>query len=122
MSGIAVASRMAYSQGLYSEPLTPPPYSVKLPDTEFVLTTVVRMALGGTILIGTRAGMKAILLRLLCAIFGEQHDDPKSRQMLKIELPYKFFTYLVLAINVVYAAPLMFKYIGVSRVTNFTDL
>lgn len=122
ISGFAIGARMAYSQGLHSQPSVPPPYFVKLPDAEFVLTTIVRMSLGGTILVASRSVSKFVLLRSLCYMYGIAHDDPKSRQMLKVELPYKFVTYFIVGVSIIYTAPYIFNKVGVSRVTNFTDL
>ncbi|PAA90275.1 hypothetical protein BOX15_Mlig019073g3, partial [Macrostomum lignano] len=122
MCGVSVASWLAYAQGFYDRPLEPPPYAVKFPDIEFIGSTAMRMALGGTVLIATRSAMKSITYHCLCFLYKLDPGNAKNLQLLKVELPYKFVTYSVVAFNVVYTCPILFRLIGIERIIAFTDL
>ncbi|PAA73777.1 hypothetical protein BOX15_Mlig020185g1 [Macrostomum lignano] len=123
MCGVSLASWLAYRQGFYNRPPAPPPYAVKFPDLEFLGSTAMRMALGGTVLIATRSAMKALTYRCLCLMYGlDPEEKAANLQLLQVELPYKFVTYSLVSFNVVYTCPILFRRIGIERIIAFTDL
>ena len=67
--------------------------------------------------------MKATVYNVVCYLSGvARNDRARATQMLSVELPYKFVTYLVIAFNTVWLAPQVFRYIGIERETFFTEI
>jgi sphingosine-1-phosphate phosphatase 1 len=51
-----------------------------------------------------------------------QSHDVSNRNKLIAELSYKFVTYIIIGINVLFLAPLVFRAIGCERATFHTEV
>ncbi|CAH1791114.1 unnamed protein product [Owenia fusiformis] len=121
-SGAAIGSWMNYQMGYITAADTPPPYLVITPDARWLGLMIMRMCIGSVVLVATRAIMKALTFHLVCYVFRVNKVDKESRQNIWIELAYKYLTYTMVSFNVVFLAPLVFRYLGIERITAFTEL
>ena len=83
----------------------------------YALPTSPQQSPGVTILIATRAVVKTTVKYLLSLLFPGHSDTSIQR-----ELPLKFLTYAVIALNTVCLAPQVFTYMHIERATYFTEL
>ncbi|XP_013398898.1 sphingosine-1-phosphate phosphatase 1 isoform X2 [Lingula anatina] len=123
LAGVAMGSWLNIQQGNYHNEAGAPPYMVKTPDHIWFAKMSCRMVLGLVILFSTRVIMKALTYHLLCHILGyDKKDHMQNKQKLIVELPYKYITYYVIAFNVVYTAPFIFRYLDIEKETYFTEV
>jgi len=120
-AGLSLASWLAVQHKCYTNPMPSPPYPVRLPDLWLLLSSLLRMALGGFVLVATRFMAKLCSYRVLCWTQGVQHKDARAIQRLSIELPHKFLTYTAVAFNVAYLCPLVFKFVGIHKITDYIE-
>lgn len=122
-AGVALGHWVCYQYGFMHKALTPPPYEILMPNINWLGQVVMRLCLGVVILVATRALMKATVYNVACYLSGVNRNNYKrTTQMLSVELPYKFVTYLVIAFNTVWLAPQVFHFIGIERETFFTEI
>lgn len=65
---------------------------------------------------------KAITYRLLCCCQGRDPRQESSRRLPTIELPCKFFTYLLMGLTMALGSPLLFARLGIERSARPNDL
>jgi len=61
--------------------------------------------------------------RAACYIAGvDYRHRVAAKRHFAVELPYKFVTYSAISVGMVYAAPAMFRALGIERETFFTEI
>ncbi|XP_020773017.1 sphingosine-1-phosphate phosphatase 1-like [Boleophthalmus pectinirostris] len=115
-AGVALATYLNYQLGLLEDyplsslPLILPPLSAAL-----VVRSVLRFLVGVAVLLVTRMGMKAVTIPFLCQVYGLPLDDVRgARQLMRVELPYRYIVYSVVGFSCVTVVPLLFSllYLG----------
>ncbi len=147
--GVHLAVWCNFQLGLLRGPPLPPPYPILWPTFEQYGHTLLRMAVGGVILLATRyedrttdtvlsfynssvcirAVAKPITYFLACMVMGEdpgrlqqQNYDIRNHNKIRAELSYKFLTYLCMGFNTMFVAPIVFEVIGIERSTFYTEV
>ena len=108
---------------------TPPPYPIIWPTFEQYGHTVLRMAVGGVIVVATRAIFKPITHVLVCQLIGadqrllkSQPNCIENKTKIRVTLATKLITYTTLGFNMVVAAPIAFRVMGCERSTFYTEM
>ena len=77
----------------------------------------------------SRAVFKPFTYFIACCLLGEnmtklqrQKHDVANKNKLIAELSYKFVTYVIIGINVLFVAPFVFRTIGCERATFHTEV
>lgn len=120
--GFSVGAYLNYHFGLWIKPSEPPLYDIHFPNALGYLFAVIRTFLGLTMFIVVRQLLKKSFLRLLCYLNGLDYKDPASKQRQIIELPYNYFSYFVLATNIAFTSPLLFRLLNIERDYSYTEL
>ena len=122
-SGIALGHWMSFQYGFMRKASLPPPYSIIPPTWTWAGLVVLRMTIGVIVLLIIRQAVAAVVYRFACHIAGIDHRDrAAARQHFVVELLYKFVTYATISVGMVYAAPAMFRALGIERETFFTEI
>ena len=122
-SGVALGHWMSFQYGFMQKASLPPPYSIILPTWTWAGLVVLRMTIGVVVLLILRHVVAAAVYRLACYLTRLDHTDrTAARQHFAVELPYKFVTYATISVGMVYAAPAMFRALGIERETFFTEI
>ena len=104
-------------------------FSHVLLSSSFIGMTLLRMAVGGVILIATRAISKPIIFYLSCFLVNAKPQEIKAqkheiqnKKKLIVELATKFFVYFSVGFNILFVAPIVFRVIGCERATFHTEV
>ena len=119
--GLSVGHWINMQCGVLPAPVTPPPYPIITPDTEWLIHSIVRMLIGATVLLFTRALCKNIIFRSLCRYYKVSTSDKVCQKMPSIQIPQKYVTYMCVAFNAVVVMPYLFRFFNIERVTVFTQ-
>ncbi|XP_074662657.1 sphingosine-1-phosphate phosphatase 2-like [Tubulanus polymorphus] len=120
-AGVMLGSWFTHHFSANAGPVDPPPYAVTLPDATWFGSMLLRTCLGVLFLIATRAVMKPLMFYTMCTILRFDRDDPKTKQHILVELPYKFVAYTIVTFNVAFLAPCMFQYLGIERISFYYE-
>ena len=95
----------------------------------FLGETLLRMAVGGVILIATRAMAKPMIFYLSCFLVSAKPQEIKAqkheienKKKLFVEISTKFFVYFAVGFNILFVAPIAFRVIGCERATFHTEV
>ncbi|CAG0883407.1 unnamed protein product [Darwinula stevensoni] len=122
-AGVLVGSAINYQWEYIHPSPYPPPYSIVWPTFDMVGLSLLRMAIGLMILLATKATVKWLCLAILEAIFLRRPFSPSLwRQDVAIECTYKFFTYLLIAINTLFLCPAVFIILNIERPLWYTEV
>ena len=127
--GLQLGCWGTYQMGyLHGAPI-PPPYPIIWPTFGSYGLILLRMVIGGVIMIATRAVFKPISYFIVCKIFGadrkllkSQPNRIENKTKIKVNLAYKLVTYTAIGFNMVVTAPIVFRVIGCERPTYYTEL
>jgi len=127
--GTHLASWSNFQLGILKGPPLPPPYPILWPNYEQYGETLLRMAVGGVILIATRAMSKPLIFYLSCFLVNANPQEIKSqkhevqnKKKLYVELATKFFVYFAVGFNILFVAPIVFRVMGCERATFHTEV
>lgn len=120
--GFSIGSYLNNYFGFLVKPMFPPLYDINFPNTLGYLLAIVRTILGLIMLVITRQIFRLVLLRLLCYYHKLDHKNPESKKQKKIELPYYYFTYIAVGLNVTFTSPLLFRILSIARDYTYTEL
>lgn len=127
--GTQLASWCNFQLGILKGPPLPPPYPILWPTYEQYGETLLRMAVGGVVVIATRAIAKSVVFYTSCFVVGARPRDIKNqkfdignKQKLFVELSTKFFGYMAVGFNILFMVPLVFNVIGCERATFHTEV
>ena len=108
---------------------TPPPYPIIWPTFATYGQTLLRMIVGGVIMVAARAIFKPITYALFCRVAGTdrhllktQPTTIENKTKIRVNLAYKLFTYTAIGFNMVVTAPIVFRVIGCERSTYYTEM
>lgn len=103
--GIFTGSWMNYQMGLISAPtltlngpLLPPPYPIKWPSKQELTFCFLRAIVGLATLAMVRIAGKTMAYLAVCTYYGKDPAEVKGKNLVKVELPVKFFTYTALGV------------------------
>ena len=74
-----------------------------------------RYVMGVVFAIAMLAGLKKMVIRVMCRCLGLDPHDPVSKQHFWVELPYKYIGYFVPSFCSAYSMPILFQYLGWHR-------
>jgi sphingosine-1-phosphate phosphatase 1 len=122
-SGISLGHWLSFQSGFMMQATTPPPYDIIPPTWTWAALVVVRMALGVGVLLAVRAVVAAVTYRIACRLAGiDPRDTAAARRHTVVDLSHKYITYTTIAAGMVFAAPMLFRAIGIERETYFTEI
>ncbi|XP_078001003.1 sphingosine-1-phosphate phosphatase 2-like [Glandiceps talaboti] len=96
-----------------ADPVGSPPYEVYIPDSEWLIGMAVRTSLGLAMLLLTKAASKLSISAVVSVVLQMSFKEAKSTNILLVELPRKFLTYMMLAIMTCTVCPLTQQYLNV---------
>ncbi|XP_033733826.1 sphingosine-1-phosphate phosphatase 2-like [Pecten maximus] len=97
------------------------PYEINIPSAEWFVLSLVRIAVGATLIAAGRQVAKRGSIRFLCYLYGQDRHDIQVQRQLKVETPQKFFTYFTISVGASFLAPFLFRTIGIHRETFYTE-
>ncbi|XP_041355126.1 sphingosine-1-phosphate phosphatase 2-like [Gigantopelta aegis] len=121
-AGCYFGSWLNYAQGFMSPSDILPPYPLTYLQVEVIVYSFIRLVVG---LVQSVAGLyflKFVTYAALCYIFKLDSKDPKTKQKLIVELPYKYITNFVVSFNTVYTTPLTFCLLGIQRLSYYSEI
>lgn len=122
-SGVALGHWMSFQYGFMHKSNLPPPYVIIPPTWTWSGLVVLRMFIGVCVLLMIRQCVGLAVYHAACYIAGVDHRDRvAAKRHFAVELPYKFVTYSAISVGMVYAAPAMFRALGIERETFFTEI
>ncbi|KAK9508276.1 hypothetical protein O3M35_007973 [Rhynocoris fuscipes] len=127
--GVHIGAWTNYQLGIMSEPQMPPPYSVIWPSYEMLGLALLRVALGFSCILATRAVCKSASYATLCFLLRlnstdlrrSVHTGPSSAKN-TVELCYKYITYAAMGFNTVHLLPSVFSLLGIHRPSFYTEI
>ena len=118
-----------FQLGFLKGPPLPPPYPILWPNYETYVVTILRMAIGGVVIIATRAIAKpltfytsAFLMNANPIELKAQEPNVKNKKKVFAELMTKFFTYFAVGVSCTFMVPVVFRVIGCERATFHTEV
>jgi sphingosine-1-phosphate phosphatase 1 len=122
-SGISLGHWLSFQSGFMMQATSPPPYDIIPPTWTWAALVVIRMALGVGVLLVLRAVVGVVTYRFACYLAGlDPRDTVAARQHTVVDLSHKYITYTTLAAGMVFAAPMLFRFLGIERETYFTEI
>uniref|UniRef100_A0A6J0TS72 Sphingosine-1-phosphate phosphatase 2 n=1 Tax=Pogona vitticeps TaxID=103695 RepID=A0A6J0TS72_9SAUR len=88
--------------------------SVPLITIEILLTGLAKFLVGIAVLVVTRQIVKTVVLQSLCSWYSVSVNDPKAKQQVEIEVPYKFATYCSIGLSATVLVPLLHGFLGLN--------
>jgi len=122
-AGVTLGHWLSYQLGFMQKSTSPPPYDIIPPTWTWAGLIVLRMSIGVSVLLVVRYVVGTVVFRIVCLVMHVDHRDrAAAKQLWRVDLPYKFVTYATLSVGMVYAAPVMFRALGIERETFFTEI
>jgi sphingosine-1-phosphate phosphotase 2 len=104
--GIFMGSWLNYQMGLIAAPVItgdgpvlPPPYPIIWPSSQEVMRSVFRTVSGIACLATVRIAGKTMAHLAVCGYYGKDPNEVKGKNLVKFELPVKFFTYAAIGMS-----------------------
>uniref|UniRef100_A0A1B6D3K7 Phosphatidic acid phosphatase type 2/haloperoxidase domain-containing protein n=1 Tax=Clastoptera arizonana TaxID=38151 RepID=A0A1B6D3K7_9HEMI len=127
--GIYIGAWINYQLGYMSFVSYPPPYTIIWPSYGMIGLGLLRTVIGLIGIIATLAVCKSASYATLSALLQVHSDElqnsctsQNSKARTIVELGYKYVTYLLLGINIVYLLPNVFKLLSIQRPTFYTEI
>lgn len=123
--GLNTGAWMNYQLGIIHGPPLDPPYPVIWPSYGMLGMSFLRLVIGLSVVVATRAIVKSAAYATLRGLVGSKDKSyitSATKREVIVELTYKFITYATVGFNVVYLAPVVFRYIGIERPTFHTEV
>ncbi|XP_055332779.1 sphingosine-1-phosphate phosphatase 2-like [Paramacrobiotus metropolitanus] len=128
--GVTTGSWLNYQMGLIAAPaLTPdgalplpPPYPIVWPSSQEWIYVVLRAVVGLACLATVRIAGKTMAYLAVCKLFGKDPNEVKGKNLVKVELPVKFFTYSAIGLAVSFFIPALFRGLHIARDTMYTEV
>jgi len=128
-AGVFIGSWTNYQLGQMSEPHSSPPYQVIWPTYGMVGLCLLRAAIGFSCLMATKAICKSASYATICFLFQLNSEELKKTAHTtsnsaknKVELGYKYITYVLMGFNMLYLLPSVFKLLRIERPTFYTEI
>ncbi|XP_005089195.1 sphingosine-1-phosphate phosphatase 2 [Aplysia californica] len=99
-----------------------PPFVLGLPTPREAFLALLRQVIGVFFVVILLTAIKTAVLRSLSYVFGYDHKDPKTKQHLLIELPYRYVSYFVSSTAAVYVMPLLFLKLNIERQSYYSEV
>lgn len=115
-AGVALASHVNHLLGLMPDP-TPEqlPFTMPAFTAGLVGAAMLRFLVGVLVVMTMRALMKAVTIPVVCRVVGVPSGDVrKARQLMEVELPYRYIVYGTLGFNALFLVPLLFSHLQLS--------
>lgn len=120
--GFSVGSYFNNNMGYLNRPDQPPLYEIHFPNAFGYFLGVIRTILGLLILLCTRQLFKSSLLKFICFLHGLNPNDSTAKKQKKVELPYNYFTYFAIGLNIAFTSPYLFRWLNIERDYSYTEL
>ena len=118
-----------FQLGILKGPPLQPPYPILWPTYETYVVTILRMAIGGVVIIATRAIAKPLVFYTSAYIVNGnpaelklQKPTVENKKKLITELRTKFFSYLAVGFSCTFIVPIVFRVISCERATFHTEV
>jgi sphingosine-1-phosphate phosphatase 1 len=122
VAGFSVGAYLNNHLGYLERPAEPPLYDIHFPNALGYVFGVVRTILGLLMFLACRQILKKSLLRFICYLNGRDYKDPQSKRLKAVELPYNYFSYFVLGMNIAFMSPFVFRLLNIERDYSYTEL
>lgn len=99
-----------------------PPYILGLPSAWDVSLTFFRQTMGIVIIVLFLTCVKMTVLHTTCWFFNYDPKDPKTKQRLSVELPYRYVSYYISAVATTYLMPLLFLKFNIERQSYYSEI
>ncbi|OQV24551.1 Sphingosine-1-phosphate phosphatase 2 [Hypsibius exemplaris] len=127
--GIFMGSWLNYQMGLITAPaittdgpVLPPPYPIIWPSSQQVIYTIFRTVAGLACLATVRIAGKTMAHLAVCAYYKRDPNEVKGKNLVKFELPVKFFTYAAIGMSATFFIPALFRGLNIARDTMYTEV
>lgn len=118
-AGVMVGSWLNYYLGYLKPAMDGPPYEIIYPSFHDIGLSLLRTCIGILILLATRAIVKLTVFWGLKLTFT---IDDKSKESLKVEIPYKFLPYATMGLMAIFFCPIAFDILNIARITSYTEM
>jgi len=118
-AGVMVGSWLNYYFGYLKPAVEGPPYVIIYPSFHDIGLSLLRTCIGILILLATRAIVKLTVFWGLKLTFT---IDDKSKESLKVEIPYKFLPYATMGLMAIFFCPIAFDILNIARITSYTEM
>ncbi|CAL1546874.1 unnamed protein product [Lymnaea stagnalis] len=98
------------------------PLILTLPSLETIWLALLRQVLGVAFIIIFLQAVKMSVLYGLSWYFGYDPKDPKTKQVLVIELPYKYLSYFIGGVVSTYLMPVIFLKLNIDRPSYYSEI
>ena len=121
-AGCYFGSWLNYALGYMNPSDILPPYPLNVLQINVIVYSLVRLVVGLVQSVAVLFFLKFATYAALCYIFNLDSKDPKTKQKLIVELPYKYITNFVVSFNTVYTTPLTFCLLGIQRLSYYSEI
>lgn len=111
-AGVSLATWLNYQLGYTTEPGQNGLYQIAYPTLSFIIVSILRLLVGGIILGVILFVMKKSSVLFFSYIFGLEKPDKKHPY---VETGYKFVTYYILGIAIMFFIPIVHNWFGIGR-------
>jgi len=118
-AGVMVGSWLNFHLGFLKPALEGPPYEIIYPSFHDIGLSLLRTCIGILILLATRAIVKLTVFWGLKLTFT---INDKSKESLKVEIPYKFLPYATMGFMAIFFCPIAFDILNIARITSYTEM
>lgn len=118
-AGVMVGSWLNHRLGYLKPAVEVPPYEIIYPAFHDIGLCLLRTCIGILILLATRAIVKLTVFWGLKLAFT---IDEKSKESLKVEIPYKFLPYATMGFMAIFLCPIAFDILNIARITSYTEM
>lgn len=119
-TGISVGSWINYQLGLGFSKLSTA-YEVQTLTISWLGLSLLRSAIGVFILVIIRAIAKPASIALCCRYYNVDKNDVETQRKIGMEKPQKFIAYFTVGIGGLVIVPLILQYIGIMRMSYYSE-
>lgn len=127
--GVQTGAWLNFQTGIMSTSNLLPPYAIMWPSLAMMKHLVIRTVLGFSLVFATRMLAKKTFYNLICSflkldpdIIRKSENTIQNKQKAIVELGCKYLTYSSIGFNILYSIPILFRFMGIERLTFYTEI